>query len=511
MEESQLIKEIITNAPQIMKEPPHPLRKSKREPKKFPIDSLPPILQDAILGIHDKIQAPLAICAQSVLATLNLAVQGHANVMLPYGNATLSQGQIRPISCFFMTIAESGERKTSCDNEVMQSVFDFEKELNAKYQAQYQSWQNHFNAWDHKYKLLMKSHKGSVTNCKAELDQLGESPAPPLHPLLVCPEPTFEGLCKLLMHGQPSIGVFSNEGGQFIGGHGMKEENKLKTAAALSSVWDGEPIKRVRSGDGISILNGRRVCMHLMVQPQVASKFLSDATLKDQGLLSRILVSHPTSAIGNRFTHPIRNESIKAINLLNTKLSNILSLPLPVSNTCINELHPRIIGPDKTTTELLHNFSNDIETRMKSGHEFEYIKGLANKLPEHAMRLASTIALIEDINTDILTFEHLKAGIEIALYYADEAVRLFDEGTVDHNILLAEKSLTWMHNTWHENYVSLPDIYQRCCNAIKTKAQAMQIVSILENHGWLKKVEGGKIINNCKRKEVWEIINKPQF
>jgi hypothetical protein len=37
--------------------------------------------------------------------------------------------------------------------------------------------------------------------------------------------------------GQPSLGLFSAEGGQFIGGHGMNEDNKLKTAAGLSCAW----------------------------------------------------------------------------------------------------------------------------------------------------------------------------------------------------------------------------------------------------------------------------------
>ena len=47
----------------------------------------------------------------------------------------------------------------------------------------------------------------------------------------------------------------------------MSPEHRLKTAATLSSVWDGQPIKRVRAGDGVTILVGRRLAMHMMVQP----------------------------------------------------------------------------------------------------------------------------------------------------------------------------------------------------------------------------------------------------
>ena len=64
--------------------------------------------------------------------------------------------------------------------------------------------------------------------------------------MLTCPEPTYEGLVKHLVFGQPSVGIFSAEGGQFIGGHGMNEEAMLRTAAGLSCLWDGETIKRVR-------------------------------------------------------------------------------------------------------------------------------------------------------------------------------------------------------------------------------------------------------------------------
>ena len=105
----------------------------------------------------------------------------------------------------------------------------------------------------------------------------------------------------MLAIGQPSMGIFSGEGGQFIGGHGMREEAKLRTSAALSIMWDGTPIRRVRAGDGAVLLPGRRLALHLMVQPDVGNMLLSDSLLADQGLLSRLLVTAPPSAAGSRF------------------------------------------------------------------------------------------------------------------------------------------------------------------------------------------------------------------
>src|SRR5215470_17211839 len=105
--------------------------------------------------------------------------------------------------------------------------------------------------------------------------------------MLTCPDPTYEGLCRLLAEGQPSIGIFAAEAGQFIGGHGLSDDAKLRTAAGLSAAWDGEPIKRVRAGDGVMVLSGRRIALHLLAQPDVAASLLSDRVLTDQGLLSR--------------------------------------------------------------------------------------------------------------------------------------------------------------------------------------------------------------------------------
>ena len=63
-------------------------------------------------------------------------------------------------------------------------------------------------------------------------------------------EPTFEGLVKLYGIGRPALGLFSDEAGGFIGGHAMNSDNRLKTMAGLSRLWNGEPIDRTRAGDG---------------------------------------------------------------------------------------------------------------------------------------------------------------------------------------------------------------------------------------------------------------------
>jgi hypothetical protein len=56
----------------------------------------------------------------------------------------------------------------------------------------------------------------------------------------------------------------------------------------------------VRATDGVTILPGRRVAMHLMAQPDVASIWMGDRMLIEQGLMSRVLATAPDPASGTR-------------------------------------------------------------------------------------------------------------------------------------------------------------------------------------------------------------------
>ena len=76
----------------------------------YPVQALGPVLSAGALAIARKIQAPVAMAAQSVLAVAALAAQAHADVQLSYG-------QSRPLSLALVTVASSGDRKTSTDRE----------------------------------------------------------------------------------------------------------------------------------------------------------------------------------------------------------------------------------------------------------------------------------------------------------------------------------------------------------------------------------------------------------
>jgi hypothetical protein len=328
----------------------------------------------------------------------------------------------------------------------------------------------------------------------------------PLVPVLTCPEPTYEGLCRLLAVSEPSVGVFSSEGGQFIGGHGLNEEKKLLTAAGLSGLWDGEPVKRVRAGDGTLILPGRRVAMHLMAQPDVAAIMLSDRMLLNQGLLSRCLVEAPESISGTRLWREPCTSADAAIKRYGARLLEILERPLPLANGKANELAPRVLPMAPGARSLWIAFADSVELQIAPEGALSPVKGIANKLPEHAARLAAVLALVCDADAREVSAENLAAGIALAQHYVAEALRLFEASRVSDDLRLAQRLSTWLLGSWSEEFISLPDIYQKGPNAIRDKTSAARIVAILEDHGWLTREKSGAEIAGQHRREAWLIV-----
>jgi hypothetical protein len=465
----------------------------------FPVDALGDVLGSAARAIHDRVRAPLAICGQAALATATLAVQGHANIELPTGHT-------KPLSSYFVSVAATGERKSTADDEAQWPVRKREAVLREDFVDERLEYENDKTAWEEARDAAVKKAGGDRARIKQALDMLGPAPLPPLEPILACGEPTYEGLCKLLAVGHPSVGIFTAEGGQFIGGHGMDDKAKLRTISGLSRLWDGTPIDRVRALDGFTVLPGRRVAMHLMAQPDVAAIWLGDRLLIEQGLLSRVLVTAPDPASGTRMFKKPLAESDAAIKRYGALLLESFERPLPLAEGARNELAPRGVPFSSGAERLWVAFHDHVEKRLAPGDELEPVRGLGNKLPEHAARIGAVLTLVDNIEAGEVGSSEMEAGIALAQHYALEALRLFAASRVSDDLRVAQQLLTWLHTTWPEPLVSLPDIYQRGPNPIREATCARHAVSILEKHLHLFAVPGGALVSGVFRREAWRIV-----
>lgn len=482
---------------------PRPLFTPIDKPEPFPMHALGGVLGRAAKAVQQATQAPAAICAQSVLGVAALAVQPFANVILP-------TGQARPVSLYLMTIAASGERKSSADEQAMLGVRARERMLADGYQDAYRDYRNDLDVWKRARERIL-SAKGSgpgKRDTKAELAALGAEPVPPVKPLIVMTEPTWEGLVKLLPEAEPSLGLFSAEGGAFLGGHGMSDDARMRTAAGLSEAWDGVPIRRVRGGDGAAVYHGRRLSLHLMVQPEVALMVTGDTAIAGeggQGLLNRFLVCHPESTAGTRLFRDVLPETERILQTFAADVAGLLSAPKPLADGQRHVLDPRALPLSPEARALWIAFHDDNERALGPSGAFAAVAGFANKAPEHAARLAAVLTLFEVPDAAEISAEAMANGITLATFYRAEALRLVRGSQVPAGLRAAERLRVWLCDGWPEHLVSLPDIYQRGPCSVRNAAEARAAVDVLVKHGWLVP-EGEGDVGGKRRKEVWRVM-----
>ena len=357
------------------------------------------------------------MAAQSVLAVAALAAQAHADVQLPFG-------QTRPLSLALITVASSGDRKTSTDREAAWPVRTYEEELGADYADKQEATQDCTGAWDAEKKRIEGDKKQNRDGRKLLLEQLGPVPLAPLHPFITAPEPTIEGLIKAMPRAVASLGLFSAEGGQFVGGHGMSTDQRLKTAAGLSSLWDGDTIKRIRAGDGVTILKGRRLSLHMMVQPDVAAVFLNDPLLRDQGLLSRILVAAPCSMAGTRTYQETAAGDEVAIREYGKHILHLLRAPAVMAHGTDNELVARALPMSTEAQACWRAFHDETERQIGIGGRLAPVRDFAGKAAEHAARVAGVLTIVSDLNATEISSGEMADAVALVRWHLGEALRL---------------------------------------------------------------------------------------
>jgi hypothetical protein len=420
------------------------------------------------------------MAAQSVLAAASLAAQAHADLLLPFG-------QPRPLSLYLVTVAASGDRKTSSDNEALWPIRKDEKALKDRSESEYEVWSIAHASWTAERRKIEGDKKLNYETRKTELRNLGPEPPRPLHPFPTAADPTIEGLVKAWSSAQAALGIFTAEGGQFTNGHGMSQENRLRTAAACSELWDTQPIKRVRAADGVTILRGRRLAMHLMLQPDAAAAFLADRVLRDQGVLSRMLVAAPDSLAGMSFYRETLPDDDAAIRAYGARLLSLLEAPWPLAAGKSNELEPRTLPMSADVAAEWRAFHDHIESQCGRGQQLSGIQDFAAKAAEHAARIAGVLTIVEDRHAGEISPSAMEGALTLTDWYVAEAVRLHGAARTDPRLLRSQQLLAWMQSQGSEE-IDFREVLRLGPGPVRTKAIADEALAILMDHGWVRQL-----------------------
>ena len=461
---------------------PLPLLPELEKSASYPLPALGDLIGDAAKAIVEAVQVPNALAAQSVLSAAAMAAQ-------PHGNAQRAGQQI-PLSLFALTVAESGDRKSAADRLALQAHQQYQRELLEQHKVDSKEYRDQRDAYQKARTNILDKAKGDPESVADDLGKLLEPEAPP-SPFILSEEPTLEGLQKSLLRGHPSQGLFSDEGGQFFGGHATKPENALKSVAGLSKLWDGAPISRTRASEGESSARyGCRLSAHLMIQPIVATEVLSNPVMQGQGFLARFLIAWPESLAGTRFYRDADPSRDRRLSRYWQRMARLLAQePIKDEN---GELTPSTLVLEPAALAAWIEEHDAIERQLGQGGDMQEIKPTAAKGAENLLRIAGVFAVVEGKQS--ICDELIKRAAVLVSWYLTEALRLTNPSKVDPRLLQAQRLLDWLLTNQRHSFDARTLQREGPPFIRKSAKQRDSILAVLVEHRWLSTADG-KVFN----------------
>lgn len=466
--------------------PPEPLIRARPKGLPLPLEHLGP-LRAPTEALATLTQAPAEIGFQSLLAVASLATQPHADVEALAGKT--------PLSLFFLTVAASGERKSSCDKLAMAPVHAWEEASLKDYLQRRKSYDLEREIFENMNRQHVRARSGGEEVVESDAPM---APEAPVMPRKILSDVTFEGVLHHFEEGDPSVGIFSDEGGQLFGGHAMSKDNQLKTVAGLSKLWDAASLNRTRAGQSLATFRHRRGCLHLMLQSGVAESVFSNEVLRDQGFLSRCLIAWPTSRIGSRMISETDADAERQSAAQETlarhqiKVTGLLSLS-PETTTDPRELAPSTVRLSHDARSCLIRFANEVERLQGDGGDFAHIRGFASKAAEQAARIAGVFTLLEDQTAHTVTQSVMLDAIGLTSWYLSEAQRTLDAGQVDPTLEMADLLRVWLQEKFPLDPFDKRTIVRRGPGVVRDTKTVETLLKILEQHHWITPCTGAQI------------------
>lgn len=442
--------------------PPRPLIESNPVSQPYPVQALGGILGPAVERMAEVIGVPRALAAQSVLAASALATQGHAGLQL--------DGRNYPLSLYLITVAASGDRKTAADRCALLPARQWEREQWQRYREQLAR----YRAAQRQAQRINAAEPAPRINVPLE--------AEPSVPRLITTDPTIEALIKGLCHDLPSMGLFCDEGGQFLGSSTMNRDNRLKAVTTLSSLWDGSPIDRARSMVGESLrAYDRRLSLHLMLQPYLAMQLLSDPLLQGQGILGRCLMTWPTSLAGQRSYQAVDLSKDAALKRYHRRLSALFYQPWSLSADGALQLSPLSLSPLARRRWI--DLHDAIEAQLGEFGELASVRPSGSKAADNLLRVAGILAVVEE--SSAVEVEHIQRASALVGYYLTEIQRLTEREPVCRVKEEADRLLRWLQvKDWKR--FSIRELNRNGPRfARKSSRYAAKLLVELIDHQWL--------------------------
>ncbi|MGL5423322.1 MAG: YfjI family protein [Serratia fonticola] len=463
----------------------------------FPFNALPPSLQETVQNVCGITQAPLDLIMNSVFGAISLACQRRIDVCP-------RDGMVLPTSLYFLTLAESGERKSSTDRLVMQPFHEHELSAAEAYTAAKKTYETEWLVWNAKRTAILSAIKRqtkrneSTTEEEARLltHNASAPPLPKLHKMLYA-NVTIEALLQAMEGHGRSVGLMSDEGGNVL------SRGVMQDLSSLNLLWDNTDLSVDRkTTENIRVIDGRLV-FSIMLQEAVFQRFL-----KRQGNIPR----------GSGFFArclPVRidaSTSTKGTRLLDDRLLHRQGLDR--FHERIRELLVQQQGQERITLtfsreakKYWHEYHNYFEEHLAPGGSYCEISDFASKMSNNIARLAGLFHYFTE-GEDEIPPSMVERAFEICHWYTHQACRIFSSSHESHFVkLIADASSLqkWLlAYSYKKNTITIAknEILQLGPSSVRNKESLEGALSYLGGQGCITSTqsETGKIFIHLTEK-----------
>jgi hypothetical protein len=403
---------------------------------------LPDLMKTAINTLQQLHNTPDSLAMPAVLGVANLAAMPHYRInSIKFGNI--------PISLYILCMLPTGMRKSTNYKEVSVGIEEFEE-------LQWDRLKNETlrHALDTKvYDNAVKRY----TKDREDNSVFGIVPVPdPVLPIETCEyrlkKATLNGIIDQL-RSQPFVGLFSDEAGEFFNSHSFQggrdaQSKSIEMSAALTSMWDGSVVTRQTGKDSIRLSN-RAVNMMFFLQEETVREFINNPVFSAQGFVHRILVTQSGSV--PKLSLDLSDEAMARDDVIRSQLTpfharirDIIGRPLQLRADRAFELEPQVLQMTSGARTIFAHFHNQ---RLDSvDQELRNWAGFGERLLEHALRIAGTLAAFEDAG--IVTEQHAACAMDLMDFFIEQRINL-QLGITSRNMtqtLGVERLASWMQD-----------------------------------------------------------------
>lgn len=464
------------------------------KPEAYPFDALPDIIRAAVEEVAGFVKAPIPLVASSALAALSLACQAHID-------AKRAEKLHGPVSLFLLTIADSGERKSTCDSFFTSSIRQYQEEQAEAMKPAIKEYQAEIAAWEAEREGILSAIKGAgksgkpTDKLRTDLAQLQqEKPEPRRVPRLILGDETPENLAWSLAKQWPSAGVLSSEAGVVFGSHGMGKDSAMRNLALLNVLWDGGVHSIGRRTSESFTVRGARLTMGLMIQETTLREYFSKSggLARGTGFLARFLVAWPESTQGQRpFTEAPANWPHLAA--FHRRIGAILNQPAPIDED--GALTPAMLSLAPDAKAAWVDYHDAIESELASGGELYDVRDVASKSADNAARLAALFQQFEHGMGGAIGLDSFEGASLITAWHLSEARRFFGELALPAELADAARLDSWLIEYCRRertHLVPIAKLQQGGPGGLRSKAAIETALRELEDANRARLVRDGK-------------------